>query len=130
MPTDDFKAQLNLAAEANRVLQKEILDLRRKLELAARKLEVAALRDENARLTRTVESGLRMKVADRGGLSIYGLQRFPVTLFKSQWRRIFAAAEDIEAFMAANDARLRSPEDPLPAKVVPMRRRASERRKG
>ena len=45
---------------------------------------------------------LTFKVSDKGGLSVYGLGRFPVTLYRGQWERLFAAQADIEAFIATN----------------------------
>ena len=49
---------------------------------------------------------LSMKVTDKGGLSLYGLGRFPVTLYRSQWEKLIAAHEDITAFITANAALL------------------------
>ena len=45
---------------------------------------------------------ITMKVSEKGGLSVYGLGRFPVTLYRSQWERLFAAQAEIEAFIKAN----------------------------
>lgn len=51
---------------------------------------------------------LSMKVTEKGGLSIYGLGRFPVTLYRSQWERLLddATVTEIKAFMATNAALL------------------------
>lgn len=49
---------------------------------------------------------LSCKVSEKGALSIYGLGRFPVTLYRGQWERLFAAKDQIEAFMTANQALL------------------------
>lgn len=49
---------------------------------------------------------LSLKVTDKGGVSCYGLGRFPVTLYLSQWERLLAAASDITAFIEANRASL------------------------
>ena len=49
---------------------------------------------------------LTMKVTEKGGLSIYGLGRFPVTLYRGQWERLIAAHADITAFITANAALL------------------------
>jgi len=43
-----------------------------------------------------------LKVTEKGGASLYGLGRFPVTLYKGQWERLLSAAEDIKAFLEAN----------------------------
>jgi hypothetical protein len=49
---------------------------------------------------------LTCKVSEKGALSIYGLGRFPVTLYRGQWERLFAAKDQIEAFITANSALL------------------------
>jgi len=47
--------------------------------------ELERLRAENAQLKRTANRGVSLKVSEKGGLSVYGLGRFPVTLYKEQW---------------------------------------------
>lgn len=49
---------------------------------------------------------LTCKVSEKGALSVYGLGRFPVTLYRGQWERLFAAKDQLEAFMKANSALL------------------------
>jgi hypothetical protein len=49
---------------------------------------------------------LTMKVSEKGALSIYGLGRFPVTLYRGQWERLMVAKPTIEAFIKANDTLL------------------------
>lgn len=49
---------------------------------------------------------LTCKVSDKGALSVYGLGRFPVTLYRGQWERLLAHKPAIEAFIAANAALL------------------------
>jgi hypothetical protein len=51
-----------------------------------------------------------LKVSEKGGLSVYGLGRFPVTLYKEQWTKLLDIADDIRAFLKENDARLKSKE--------------------
>ena len=48
---------------------------------------------------------LSMKVTEKGGMSIYGLGRFPVTLYRSQWERLLDAdtVAQVKAFIVAND---------------------------
>jgi ABC-type Fe3+-hydroxamate transport system substrate-binding protein len=60
--------------------------------------EIAKLRAENATL-KAKDKGVSLKVTDKGGLSMYGLGRFPVTLYKSQWLKLLAQAEVIKAFI-------------------------------
>ena len=49
-----------------------------------------------------------MKVSEKGAVSIYGMGRFPVTLYKEQWLRLLDTATDIRAFIAANEAKLKA----------------------
>ncbi|HET9686289.1 MAG TPA: hypothetical protein VFP79_03815 [Pseudolabrys sp.] len=72
------------------------------------KAELARLRQENAALKKETNSGMRLKVSEKGGVSVYGLGRFPVTLYKEQWLRLLDMADEIRAFIAANDAELKS----------------------
>ncbi|HTY64209.1 MAG TPA: hypothetical protein VMG30_18305 [Acidobacteriota bacterium] len=72
------------------------------------KSEVERLRAENEALKRSSSKGLSMKVSEKGALSVYGLGRFPVTLYKEQWLRLLEMTEDIRAFIRQNDAQLRS----------------------
>jgi len=51
-----------------------------------------------------------MKVSEKGALSVYGMGRFPVTLYKEQWLRLLAMAEAIKAFIEAHDAQLKTKE--------------------
>lgn len=49
---------------------------------------------------------LTLKVTDKGGLSLYGLGRFPVTLYRSQWEKLLGAKDEITAFIEANSSLL------------------------
>ncbi len=72
------------------------------------KAELERLRSENDALKKTSAKGLSMKISEKGGLSIYGLGRFPVTLYKEQWTKLLEMTEDIRAFMKANDDKLKT----------------------
>jgi len=72
------------------------------------KEELERLRAENERLKKRSSRGVTMKVSEKGGLSVYGLGRFPVTLYKEQWIRLLDMADDIRAFMRENDGALKS----------------------
>jgi len=74
------------------------------------KAELEKLRAENAALKKTSARGLSLKVSEKGALSVYGLGRFPVTLYKEQWAKLLEAADDIRSFLQANDAQLKSKE--------------------
>ena len=73
--------------------------------------ELEKLRAENAALKRSTSRGLSLKVSAKGALSVYGLGRFPVTLYKEQWNRLLDMADDIKAFIKANDQELRGKDD-------------------
>jgi hypothetical protein len=70
--------------------------------------ELERLRAENQALKKTSSKGISLKVSEKGGLSVYGLGRFPITLYKEQWSKLLDMAEDIRAFMKANDAQLKT----------------------
>jgi hypothetical protein len=74
------------------------------------KAELEKLRAENATLKKKETVGLSLKVSEKGAVSLYGMGRFPVTLYKEQWLRILASAELIEAFITENDSKLKSKE--------------------
>jgi hypothetical protein len=74
------------------------------------KADVERLRNENAALKKGVSSGIRMKVSEKGAVSIYGMGRFPVTLYKEQWLKLLDMATEIRAFIAANEAKLKTKE--------------------
>lgn len=74
------------------------------------KRELERLRAENQALKKTSSKGISLKVSEKGGLSVYGLGRFPVTLYKEQWNKLLDMADDIRAFLKANDAQLKTKE--------------------
>ena len=76
----------------------------------AMKAELERHRKENEALKKGASAGLRMKVSEKGALSIYGMGRFPVTLYKEQWQKLLEAADDIRSFLKDNDAQLKTKE--------------------
>ena len=76
----------------------------------AMKAELERLRAENESLKKTKEKGLTLKIGEKGGLSVYGLGRFPVTLYKEQWTRLLDMADEIRAYIAANGDKMKSKE--------------------
>jgi hypothetical protein len=72
------------------------------------KVELARLKEENERLKARQSRAVSLKVSEKGAVSVYGLGRFPVTLYKEQWAKLLEMADDIRAFMKENDARLKS----------------------
>jgi hypothetical protein len=75
---------------------------------AEMKAELERLRAENAKLKNKDSAGLSLKVSEKGAVSLYGMGRFPVTLYKEQWLRILASAPEIEAFIRENDSKLKT----------------------
>jgi hypothetical protein len=72
------------------------------------KAELERLRQENETLKKGAASGLRLKVSEKGAISVYGMGRFPVTLYKEQWLKLLNIADDIRAFIAANEGQLKT----------------------
>lgn len=76
------------------------------------KAELERLRAENEALKNKKSSSgaLSMKVSEKGALSVYGMGRFPVTLYKEQWLKLLSISEDLKKFIAENDSRLKNKE--------------------
>jgi hypothetical protein len=72
------------------------------------KAELERLRRENAALKKGASDGIRMKVSEKGAVSVYGMGRFPVTLYKEQWLKLLNMSDEIRAFIAENEARLKA----------------------
>lgn len=76
------------------------------------KAELERLRAENEALKnkKSASGTLSMKVSEKGALSVYGMGRFPVTLYKEQWLKLLSITEDLKKFIAENDDRLKTKE--------------------
>ena len=72
------------------------------------KAEVERLRAENDRLKNRQTRGVSLKVSEKGGVSVYGLGRFPVTLYKEQWLKLLDMAGDIRTFIGENEGKLKT----------------------
>ena len=72
--------------------------------------ELERLRKENEALKQGTTKRVYLKVSEKGGLSVYGLGRFPVTLYKEQWSKLLDMSDEIRNFIAANDAALKTKE--------------------
>jgi hypothetical protein len=70
--------------------------------------ELARLRAENEALKARARRGTYLKVSDKGGVSVYGLGRFPVTLYQEQWLKLLDMADEIRAFIRENAAQLKT----------------------
>lgn len=70
--------------------------------------EIEKLKAENAALKQEKSKEIQFKVSEKGGLSVYGLGRFPVTLYKEQWLRLLDKSDQIRTFISENDAALKT----------------------
>ena len=73
--------------------------------------EVERLRAENEQLKGQRGRTVSLKVSEKGGVSVYGLGRFPVTLYKEQWTKLLAMSDEIKAFMTEHDKDLKTKGD-------------------
>jgi hypothetical protein len=74
------------------------------------KAELDRLRAENESLKKQTQRGVFLRVSEKGGVSLYGLGRFPITLYVEQWQKILEMAPEIERFIEANSASLKRKE--------------------
>ena len=72
------------------------------------KAELERLRAENESLKTRGSRGVSLKVSEKGGVSVYGLGRFPVTLYKEQWVKLLDMGDDIRTFIKDNDSKLKA----------------------
>jgi len=73
--------------------------------------ELERLRAENAALKTRSSKGVSLKVSEKGGVSVYGLGRFPVTLYKEQWIKLLEMANDIRSFIDEHGTELKTKEE-------------------
>jgi len=76
-------------------------------KLAAGELEVGAASKMLADLEQTKRGSLYCKVSEKGAVSVYGLQRMPVTLYVEQWERLLGFADDVKQFLKEHDSELK-----------------------
>jgi hypothetical protein len=74
------------------------------------KAEIDRLKAQNEALVKSSSGQVSLKVSQKGGVSVYGLGRFPVTLYKEQWDKLLAMTDSIKAFLAENDHLLKKKE--------------------
>ena len=74
------------------------------------KAEIERLKAENESLKKSKSGSQKfsLKVSEKGGVSVYGVGRFPVTLYKEQWKTILDKTVEIKNFLAENEASLKS----------------------
>jgi len=70
--------------------------------------ELERLKRENEALKKGAARGVSLKVSEKGGLSVYGLGRFPVTLYKEQWAKLLDLSDQIRAFLKEHDSELKT----------------------
>jgi hypothetical protein len=74
------------------------------------KAELERLQKENESLKARTSKGISLKVSEKGGLSVYGMGRFPVTLYKEQWLKLLDMSDDLRRFIQENDSKLKTKE--------------------
>jgi len=74
--------------------------------------ELERLRKENAALKGSRSAGVTFRVSEKGAVSVYGLGRFPVTLYREQWDKLLSAADALRAFIEAHREQLKKKERP------------------
>jgi hypothetical protein len=74
------------------------------------KAEIERLKAENEKLKKPSRGTMSLKVSEKGGLSVYGLGRFPVTLYREQWEKLLGMSDQIREFIQENDATLKKKE--------------------
>ena len=72
------------------------------------KAELDRLKAENEQLKNQRARGVTLKVSEKGGVSVYGMGRFPITLYKEQWTKLLDMADEIRAFIRDNEASLKA----------------------
>ncbi len=81
-----------------------VFDMASEEELRA---EIERLRLENEKLKKPARGQMSLKVSEKGALSVYGLGRFPVTLYREQWEKLLGMADQIREFIQENDGALK-----------------------
>ncbi len=69
--------------------------------------ELERLRAENEALKSRPVRSVSLKVSEKGGVSVYGLGRFPITYYKEQWAKLLDMADEIRAFIRENEGKLK-----------------------
>lgn len=72
---------------------------------------IAELEAEKAKLEKKVKNATRVQISEKGCVSLYGVRRFPVSFYPSEWEVIFGAKEDIESFIEKNAEKLQAKAD-------------------
>lgn len=70
--------------------------------------ELARLKAENEQLKSQRGRAVSLKVSEKGGVSVYGLGRFPVTLYKEQWTKLLSMTDELRAFIKEHESELKA----------------------
>ena len=74
------------------------------------KAELERLKAENESLKARTSKGISLKVSEKGAVSVYGMGRFPVTLYKEQWLKLLDMSDDLRRFIEENNSKLKTKE--------------------
>lgn len=76
------------------------------------KAELERLKAENEALKKKApgSKSVSFKVSEKGAVSVYGMGRFPVTLYKEQWEKLLELSEELKAFIRDNEDKLKKKE--------------------
>ena len=74
---------------------------------AEMKVELERLQKENESLKARTSKGISLKVSEKGGVSVYGMGRFPITLYKEQWIKLLDMSDDLRRFIEENSSKLK-----------------------
>jgi hypothetical protein len=69
--------------------------------------QIEALKADNERLKQKKNTSISMKVSEKGAVSVYGLGRFPVTLYQEQWTKLLSLSDEIQQFIGDNKTQLK-----------------------
>jgi hypothetical protein len=72
------------------------------------KAELARLKAENEALKAKEKRGTYLRVSEKGGVSLYGMRRFPITFYREEWERILGMADEVRGFIAAHASELKT----------------------
>jgi hypothetical protein len=72
--------------------------------------ELERLRAENEALKQKRNNPVSMKVSEKGAVSVYGLGRFPVTLYQEQWQKLLSMSSEIKTFIDEHRSKLKTKE--------------------
>ncbi|MDH3520874.1 MAG: hypothetical protein OEM49_10505 [Myxococcales bacterium] len=73
----------------------------------AMRAELERLRAENEALKARQTRELRLKISEKGAVSLYGIRRFPVTFYADEWERILGMQDEIRGFIREHDSELK-----------------------